>query len=117
MERGERPHRARRPQVLPGQSAFGFLEGLPLVERRAQRAFRPHLRKRTQPMGEQLVLALRPPCGGAQVERAGGCWSRVHPEPSKLKAGEACSPELYQSGKDCYLPVLDSGPSPVARNP
>lgn len=37
----------------------------------------------------------------------------MQPEPSKLKPNEACSPELYQDGKDCYLPVLDPGSSPV----
>jgi len=59
-----------------------------------------------------------PPCGGAQVERAGACWYRVQPESSKLKPGEACSADLYQDGKDCYLPVLDAGPvRPSARTP
>jgi len=60
---GPRAHRARLQQVLPGQLAFGFLPELPLVERRAQRAFRPHLRGRTHPDGEQFVLPLRSPPG------------------------------------------------------
>ncbi|HYH96176.1 hypothetical protein [Hyalangium sp.] len=47
------------PTRTSGQLAFGFLGDLPRVDRRAQRAFRPHLRGRTQPEGQQLVLPLR----------------------------------------------------------
>ena len=48
----------------------------------------------------------RPPCSEAQVTLAGGCWYEVVPKAGSLKPGEVCTPELYEAGGRCYLPVL-----------
>jgi hypothetical protein len=75
-------------------------------------------RLRAQPLPEAPFPSQKtPPCGGAQVERRGGCWYRVQPDETKLKPGEVCSPELYQDGKECLLPVLEPGRRPIAGTP